>query len=84
MSLNPTTTSASAARRVASADCVFASESPSEKLTFNISAFNGNNTNFNRSPPPNSKLSTVPVQPREFPSFSTGNKRIGQGMMMPM
>jgi hypothetical protein len=29
-------------------------------------------------------LSAVPVQPRELPSFSTGNKRIGAGMMMPM
>jgi hypothetical protein len=54
-------------------------------LSFNISAFNGNTTNFNKcAPPPSSKLSTVPVQPQEGPSFSTGNKRIGTGMMMPM
>jgi hypothetical protein len=55
-------------------------------MSFNISAFNGNTTNFNKcAPPPSSQLSAVPVQPRELPSFSTGNKRIGgAGMMMPM
>jgi len=87
MSLNPfTSASASATRCVATADCVFASDAPSAKLSFNISAFNGNTTNFNKcAPPPSSKLSAVPVQPQERPSFSTGNKRIGGvGMMMPM
>ena len=86
MSLNPfTPASASATRCVATTDCVFASDAPSAKLSFNISAFNGNTTNFNKcAPPPSSKLSAVPVQPQEGPSFSTGNKRIGTGMMMPM
>ena len=41
------------------------------KLTFNISAFNGNTTTFNRCPNPTPK--SVPVQPRQevpLPSYS--------------
>ena len=85
MSLNPTFPT-SPALAVTSAHRVFRSDAPSAKLSFNISAFNGNTTNFNKcAPPPSSKLSAVPVQPLELPSFSTGNKRIGgAGMMMPM
>jgi hypothetical protein len=87
MSLNPTSpATASATRGASAAHRVFRPDAPSAKLSFNISAFNGNTTNFNKcAPPPSSKLSAVPVQPRELPSFSTGNKRIGgAGMMMPM
>ena len=50
-----------------------------EKLSINISAFNGNTTNFNRCPKPNSKA--LPVQPRQevptlpFSKLSVGSVR---------
>lgn len=40
-------------------------ECPSEKLSFNINAFNGNTTNFRPSP------KSVPVQPRVDLPFNT-------------
>ena len=50
-------------------------ECPSEKLSFNINAFNGNTTNFRPSP------KSVPVQPRiDLPVHSKPPPRA----MMPM
>ena len=55
--------------------------SPSAKLSFNINAFNGNTTNFNRACP---SSKTIPVQPRqEIPSFSP-NPKPNAGRIMPM
>ena len=54
---------------------------PVSKLTFNVNAFNGNTTNFNRNPRPSAKaLFTVPVQPSEFPVYRTTRP----GLVMPM
>ena len=67
---------------------MFASEMPSAKLSFNINAFNGNTTNFNRSQPPCSKsISTstiLPVQPSKAPFgfYKTQPSRVG--LVMPM
>ena len=78
MSLNPFSASAS--------DSAFASESPSAKITFNINAFNGNTTNFNRGPAPKPKamLTTSPVQPRDAPTPSFGSTLRRPGTIMPM
>lgn len=53
MSLNPSTFASLAA-------------APSSKLTLNISAFNGNTTNFNLGRP-RPKLFVTPTQPRTVP-----------------
>lgn len=79
MSLNPSSAS----------DSAFASEcaSPSAKLSFNINAFNGNTTNFNRCPAPTPKLTISPVQPQALPMPLVGSKlRIIRpaGSIMPM
>lgn len=70
MSLNPN-----------SSETYFSSESPCAKLSFNINAFNGNKTNFNRCPSPKQ----VPVQPATKPSsvnFSGGS--MTAGLVRPM
>ena len=81
MSLKPFSASASAF----ASDSAFASESPCAKFSLNISAFNGNTTNFNRCPAPKPKAIIVsPVQPKELPSslpFPTGSRN---GMIKPM
>ncbi len=68
-------------------DSAFASESsPSAKLSFNINAFNGNTTNFNRCQAPKPK-SMTPVQPQGLPMPLVGsNLRIIRpaGSIMPM
>ncbi len=79
MSLNPSPASAS----VAFAAAAF----PDAKLTFNINAFNGNTTNFNRGPAPRPKsmLATTPVQPmRELPSFTSTSTISRPGMIGPL
>ncbi len=59
--------------------------SPDAKLTFNISAFNGNTTNFNRCPAPKPKSMTVtPVQPRESPIPPFSNTFRPAGSVRPM
>lgn len=58
-----------------------ATAAPDAKLTFNINAFNGNTTNFNRQPRPSAKaLIRVPTQPSEFP----GDRTTRPGLLMPM
>ncbi len=53
--------------------------SPCAKLSFNINAFNGNTTNFNRACP---SPKSTPVQPRqEVPSFS---QKLSPSRIMPM
>jgi hypothetical protein len=79
MSLNPAPASASAAFAAAAA--------PDAKLTFNINAFNGNTTNFNRcsAPRPKSMLAATPVQPmRNFPSFTSTSTNSRPGMIAPL
>jgi len=75
MSLNPFSPSSSAA---AAASAV---SPPDAKLTFNINAFNGNTTNFNRGRGPSAKAVITPVQPNGFPSRQTV---LRPGMMTPM
>jgi hypothetical protein len=69
MSLNPNSSESS-----------FASEQPCEKLSFNINAFNGNTTNFNRGPAPKS----LPTQPTTKPTFGSSGSNLSPGMMRPM
>ncbi len=73
MSLNPNSSESS-----------FASEQPcaklSSKLSFNINAFNGNTTNFNRGPAPKS----FPTQPTTKPTFGSLGSNLSPGMMRPM
>ena len=75
MSLNPAFSSACATATAAA---------PDAKLTFNINAFNGNNTNFGgcSAPRPKSMMTTtIPVQPmRDVPSMTKPRP----GMIMPM
>ncbi len=74
MSLNPT-------HHFSTAAAAAATSAPVAKLTFNVNAFNGNTTNFNRNPRPSAKaLITVPVQPSEFPVYRTTRP----GLVMPM
>lgn len=62
-----------------------AASSPDSKLTFNISAFNGNTTNFNRCPAPKSNsVSVTPVQPNREPTMFTNNTRPRPGMIAPL
>jgi hypothetical protein len=79
MSLNPFSPSSSAAAAAAAASA--AAVSPDAKLTFNINAFNGNTTNFNRCRGPSAKAVITPVQPHGFPSRQTV---LRPGMMTPM
>ena len=58
-------------------------EGPSAKLSFNINAFNGNTTHFNRCPRPTPK--TVPVQPRgELPMPLLNQPTIRPPMIIPL
>ena len=52
MSLNPEFSAADAS-------------APCAKLSFNVNAFNGNTTNFNRACPSPKSTVSVPVQPRQ-------------------
>ena len=72
MSLNPNSSESS-----------FASE-PSAKLSFNINAFNGNTTNFNRGPAPKPKSLHIPTQPKTNPNFGSFNSNLSLGMIRPM
>ena len=75
MSLNPTFSS----------DFSAASSAPDAKFSLNINAFNGNTTNFNRCPAPNSKsISVTPVQPTREPTMFTNNTRLRPGMIAPL
>ena len=69
-----------------SSETSFASEAPSEKLSFNINAFNGNTTNFNRACP--SPKTTVPlpmpVQPRQEVPVSWTPLKPTSGLIRPM
>ena len=67
MSLNPN-----------SSETSFVSEAPCSKISLNISAFNGNTTNFNRCPAPKS----VPVQPATKPTV--GFCSMTAGLVRPM
>ena len=69
MSLNPNSSKTS-----------FASEQPCAKLSFNINAFNGNTTNFNRGPAPKS----LPTQPTTKPTFGSLGSNLSPGMARPM
>ena len=70
MSLNPN-----------SSETSFASEAPSAKFSLTINAFNGNTTNFNRSPAPKS----LPVQPKTNPTFgSFGGGSMTVGLVRPL
>ncbi len=91
MSLNSSSASAASALPLhccAGGQRMFVSEMPSAKLSFNINAFNGNTTNFNRRPSPSSKsisASTVlPIQPHESP-FGFYKTQLPQvGLIRPM
>jgi hypothetical protein len=78
MSLNPAFSSSSSSSAAA----------PDAKLTFNINAFNGNNTNFGggSAPRPKSMMATTtPFQPmRDVPSMTTTTTKPRPGMIMPM
>ncbi len=54
-----------------------ASAAPDAKLTFNINAFNGNTTNFNRQSRPCAKsIIRLPSQPRDSPVDVTMRPRL--------
>jgi len=61
-----------------SSETSFVSEAPCSKISLNISAFNGNTTNFNRCPAPKS----VPVQPATKPTVGFGS--MTAGLVRPM
>lgn len=66
-----------------SSETSFISDSPCDKLSFNINAFNGNTTNFNNCP--SSKSHPLPVQPRNKPTFgSFGGGSMTVGLVRPM
>ncbi len=70
MSLNPN-----------SSETSFSSETNCAKLSFNINAFNGNKTNFNRCPSPKQ----VPIQPATKPtSVNFGGGSMTAGLVRPM
>ena len=57
---------------------------PDAKFSLNISAFNGNTTNFNRCPAPKPKSSLpMPVQPRDAPVMFTAPLRT-TGLIRPL
>lgn len=74
MSLNPSSAS----------DSAFAAEPPYAKLTFNISAFNGNTTNFNLVPPKKKVPTATPIQPQDASMPSFGRPVRSPGMIMPL
>lgn len=69
MSLNPN-----------SSETSFASET-SSKISLNISAFNGNTTNFNRCPAPKPKSLSLPRQPTTMPTFGSLENNSSMGMI---
>ncbi len=82
MSLNDSFSSASA-----SASSEGRLSAPDAKLTFNVNAFNGNNTNFGGCSLPKPKSMAAPVQPmRDASSLfsSTTLTKPRPGMIMPM
>ena len=87
MSLNSSSTASACSSTFCGTE-MFASEMPSAKLSFNINAFNGNTTNFNRSQPPCSKsISTstiLPVQPLEVPFGFYKTQPSKVGLIRPM
>ena len=62
--------------------------SPCAKLSFNINAFNGNKTNFNRACPSPKTMVPASIQPRqpqqEVPSLPSFSRKPSPGVMMPM
>ena len=67
-----------------SSEASFASEQPCAKLSFNINAFNGNTTNFNRCPAPKPKSLPLPIQPTTKPTFGSLGSNLSPGMTRPM
>lgn len=60
---------------------------PDAKLSFNINAFIGNTTNFNRCPAPKSSALVVPIMPvqqRELPPSFSGTSIKTGGLVRPM
>ena len=74
MSLNPSSAS----------DSGFVSEPPCAKLTFNVSAVNGNTTNFNLAPKKKAMLTTTPIHPQNAYMPSFGRPARSPGMIMPL
>ena len=65
-----------------SSEASFASEQPCAKLSFNINAFNGNTTNFNRSPAP--KSLPIPIQQTTKPNFGNLGSNLSPGIVRPI
>lgn len=64
--------------------CAATAAAPDAKFSLNISAFNGNTTNFNRCPAPKAKSSLpMPVQPRDAPVMFTAPLRT-TGLIRPL
>lgn len=56
----------------------------STKLSFNINAFNGNTTNFNRACPSPKTVLPMPVQPRQEVPVSWTHMKPTTGLVRPM
>jgi hypothetical protein len=65
-----------------SSETSFASKQLCAKLSFNINAFNGNTTNFNRGPAPKPK--SLHTQPTTKPAFGSLGSNLYPGMMRPI
>lgn len=80
--MNPSFESSTPSSTECPCDLTFGLANPSSKITLNISAFNGNTTNFGRNAAPKPK--SLPIQPSSNPSlFNRDITRI-PGMVMPM
>ena len=82
--MNPSFESSTPSSTECPCDLTFSLANPSSKITLNITAFNGNTTNFGRNAAPKPKSLIKPVQPLSNPSlFNRDITRI-PGMIMPM
>lgn len=82
--MNPSFESSTPSSTECPCDLTFGLANPSSKITLNISAFNGNTTNFGRNAAPKPKSLPMPIQPSSNPSlFNRDITRI-PGMIVPM
>jgi len=82
--MNPSFESSTSSSTECPCDLTFSLANPSSKISLNISAFNGNTTNFGRNAAPKPKSLHMPIQPSSNPSlFNRDITRI-PGMILPM
>jgi len=82
--MNPSFESSTPSSTECPCDLTFSLANPSSKISLNISAFNGNTTNFGRNGAPKPKSLIKPVQPLSNPPLFNRDITRTPGMILPM